>query len=116
MRSPIVLAVAAAGLFWSTGGMAADATQEWSFCNGTAVGGVSSEAQIAGCTARIESGAEQAGNLYAAYYNRGLAYYLRGDYDLAITDFDAAIALKSEADAFIGRGLAHFHLNHFNRA
>ena len=96
MRSPIFLAVAATGLLWVTGATAADsiASQEWALCNGTAVGGVSGEAQIAGCTARIQSGAERGDGLFAAYYNRGLAHYLRGEYELAIADYDQSLALK----------------------
>src|SRR6185503_11179345 len=102
MKSSLFLAAAAACLLWASGA-AADSAQEWSLCNGTAVGGVSGEAQIAGCTARIRSGDERGDNLFAAYYNRGTAHYLNAEYDLAIADYDAAIKVKAEADAFVGR-------------
>src|SRR4030095_7966348 len=115
-RSPFFLA-AASTLFWVTGAPAADSTssQEWALCNGTAVGGVSGDAQIAGCTARIVAG-ERGDNLFAAYYNRGLAHYLKGEYDLAIADYDQAVTVKPDAEAFIGRGLAYFHKDEFNLA
>jgi len=114
-RSPFLLAVAASTLLWVTEA-AADASQDWALCNGTAVGGVSGEAQIAGCTARIQSGTEHGDSLFAAFYNRALARYLKGEYDLAISDYDQAIMVKPDSDAFVGRGLAYFHKDELNLA
>jgi len=45
-------------------------------------------------TARIQSGEESGNNLFAAYYNRGFAHYDKGEYDLAIADYETAIGLK----------------------
>ena len=46
--------------------------------------------------------------LIAIYYNRGLAYDSRGDFECAIQDFTKAIELKSDyADAYHSRGLAY---------
>ena len=40
-----------------------------------------------------------------AYYNRGVTYGNKGDYDEAITDFAEAIRLKPDhADGVVGRG------------
>lgn len=47
-------------------------------------------------------------NLVTAYFNRGLAYHLNGDYDKAIEDFDRVITMNPEDDkAFYYRGNAH---------
>ncbi|MGH6835049.1 MAG: tetratricopeptide repeat protein, partial [Methylocella sp.] len=46
--------------------------------------------------------------LATAYYNRGLAYYDRGDHDRAIADYDAAIRLDPKhVDAYNNRGNAY---------
>ena len=43
-----------------------------------------------------------------AYYNRGLAYRDRGDFDRAIEDFNEAIELNHDyVDAYYNRGLAY---------
>ena len=44
-----------------------------------------------------------------AYFNRGIAYYSKKEYDLAISDYDQAIALNSNfPDAYLKKGLAYF--------
>ena len=48
--------------------------------------------RIAGCTALIERG-DQSAEVRAM---RGLAYSLNGDYEAAMRDYDAAIALKPD--------------------
>lgn len=46
--------------------------------------------------------------LAVAFFNRGLVYLNRQDYDRAIADFDHAIALNpKDAPAFNGRGIAY---------
>jgi tetratricopeptide (TPR) repeat protein len=46
--------------------------------------------------------------LAEAYYNRGMVYTLRAEYDKAIADFDSAIELKPEwAEAYGERAMAH---------
>ena len=48
---------------------------------------------IAGCTADIQSGDYDAANLSAILTNRGLAYDGKGQFDLAIQDYDQAVKL-----------------------
>jgi tetratricopeptide (TPR) repeat protein len=44
-----------------------------------------------------------------AYYNRGLAYYRKGDYDRAIADFTQALKLQPDyATAYYNRGNAYY--------
>src|SRR5262249_28610570 len=47
--------------------------------------------QINGCTGLIDSGDESAATLVIAYNNRGNARAAKGEYDLAIKDYDEAI-------------------------
>ncbi|HEY5505043.1 MAG TPA: tetratricopeptide repeat protein, partial [Sedimentisphaerales bacterium] len=58
-------------------------------CNGE--NQASAEAQIAGCTALIGSGLENAQTLTIAYNNRGNAYVNKGEYRLAIQDYMESI-------------------------
>jgi tetratricopeptide (TPR) repeat protein len=66
--------------------------------------------RIRGCTRVIERGEEETRkNLTAAYYNRGLAYWRKGEIDHAIADYDAAIALARHlAPAYYNRGNAYY--------
>ena len=60
------------------------------------------------CTAVIESGKWSGAQLSAAFYNRGTAYYGKGDHDRAIQDYKEAIRLNpQDASAFYNRGLAY---------
>src|SRR5689334_25292794 len=54
-------------------------------CNGA---DVPPQARIVGCTALIGSGEANADALAVAYNNRGNAYVVTAEYDLAIKDFD----------------------------
>src|SRR4029079_4688484 len=64
------------------------------------------EPQINGCTALIESGKETTLVLAVAYTNRGNAYAAKGDFDLAISDYDVAIKLNPAfAKPFNTRGV-----------
>ncbi len=52
-----------------------------------------------------------------AFAGRGSAYLLKGDYDLAIQDYNEAIRLNPKsASAFNGRGAAYFAKGDYNRA
>jgi len=66
--------------------------------------------RIRGCTQVIGGGKEETRkNLTAAYYNRGLAYWRKGEVDHAIADYDAAIALARHlAPAYYNRGIAYY--------
>ena len=66
------------------------------------------ERRIQGCTALIERG-DQGVDLSRAYAMRGLAFSIKGQYDTAIRDYDAAIALKPDfAIALNNRAWAYF--------
>jgi tetratricopeptide (TPR) repeat protein len=63
---------------------------------------------IAGCTAVIKSGRDSQHRLAVDYYNRGLAYRNKGDYDRAIADYNQAIRLDPKyAAAYNNRGRAY---------
>lgn len=66
--------------------------------------------RIRGCTQVIGRGEEETRkNLTAAYYNRGLAYWRKGEIAHAIADYDAAIALARHlAPAYYNRGNAYY--------
>lgn len=52
-----------------------------------------------------------------AYFNRGTAYYEKGDYDRAIADYDSAIFLDpGDADAYLNRGIAYSQKGDHDRA
>ena len=74
-------------------------------CNGSDKS--SPEPQIKGCTGIIDAGNDKALILAIAYNNRGDAYATRGDFDLAIKDYDKAIQLNPAfAKPFNNRGVA----------
>lgn len=63
------------------------------------------------CVRAIYSGDFTQDQLAATFYNRGLEYKRKGDYDQAIKDFDAAIKLRPNfARAFNSRGVAYFDI------
>jgi tetratricopeptide (TPR) repeat protein len=67
------------------------------------------ERRIAGCTTLIERGDQGGDARSRAYAMRGLAFSIKGQYDTAIRDFDAAIALKPDfAIALNNRAWAYF--------
>jgi tetratricopeptide (TPR) repeat protein len=64
---------------------------------------------IIGCTALIQSGNESSENVVSAFYNRGVAYKHKGQYALAIQDYNQVIRLKpDDEDAFNARGNAYY--------
>ena len=65
--------------------------------------------RIRGCTQVIERGEKETRkNRSFAYDNRGNAYYKMGEFDRAIADFSAAIALNpNDAIAHYNRGNAY---------
>src|ERR1700692_1190402 len=75
-------------------------------CNGS--DRASPEPQINGCTGVIDSAGSSAPAAAMAYNNRGDSYTAKGDYDLAIQDFDQSIKLNpNSAKPFNNRGLAY---------
>jgi tetratricopeptide (TPR) repeat protein len=75
------------------------------------------EVKIFGCSAIIEAGTEAPEAIATAHFNRGLAYHAKRELDLAIADYDRAIALNPEfAEAYNGRGKAYFSKGNNDRA
>ena len=66
------------------------------------------ERSIAGCTRILEARGEAARSRAIAGYNRGNAYYAKGDYDRAIADYTEAVWLDpTSALVFNNRGKAY---------
>ena len=65
-------------------------------------------AQIAACTALLQSGRFDVQDLSQIHFNRGVAYRDRGDLARAISDYDEAIRLNPQsALAYNNRGVAY---------
>ena len=72
---------------------------------------------IAGCTLVILSGRESQRNLASAYFNRGIAYKNKADFDRAIADYTQAIQLNpKDAKPHVNRGNAYSDKGDFDRA
>ena len=90
-------------------------SQEWTWCDGGA--GIDVDRRIAGCTKIIKSGKETPEKLATAFNNRGNAHHNKGDYDLAVQDFDQAIKLSPTfAFPFYNRALSFVEKGEFDRA
>ncbi len=84
-------------------------------CNGSDRS--SPEPQIKGCTAIIDSENETALVLAIAHNNRGDAYATKGDFDLAIKDYNSAIKLNPNfSKPFNNRGVAFQKKGDYERA
>jgi tetratricopeptide (TPR) repeat protein len=67
------------------------------------------ERRISGCTALIEQGDQSVADLSLAYAMRALAYSLKGQYDVAIRDYDTAIQMRPDfAVALNNRAWAYY--------
>jgi len=72
---------------------------------------------ISGCTAIIQSGRQTQQNLAVVFYNRGNAYFRKGQPHRAITDYDQAIRLNPNyAEAFNYRGTTYYTMGQADRA
>src|SRR6516165_1012150 len=72
---------------------------------------------IRGCTAVVQSKRQNRKNPAAAFNNRGLAYFEKGDDDRAIVDYNEAIRLDPKyAAAFNVRGFAYGAKGDYDRA
>ena len=72
---------------------------------------------IAGCTRVIQSGREDQRDLASAYFNRGLVYGHKSDFDRAIRDFDQAIKINPNyVEALYSRGLTYSNKGLWDRA
>src|SRR4029079_18401424 len=84
-------------------------------CNGG--GNASANDQIVACGALIEKQIATAQSMALAYNNRGIARTTKGDYDLAVQDYDQSIKLyPTFAKAFNNRGLAYEKKGDLDRA
>jgi tetratricopeptide (TPR) repeat protein len=73
--------------------------------------------QIAACTALIDRQIETPQSMALAYNNRGIARTIKGDYELAVQDYDQSIKLyPTFAKAFNNRGLAYEKKGDLDRA
>jgi lipoprotein NlpI len=69
------------------------------------------------CTAAIQSGQLSDEHLAVALNNRGLAYFIKKDYDQAVRDYDRAISLQpNDGPALIKRGNAYLEKRHYERS
>ena len=69
------------------------------------------------CTAAIQAGRLQGGDLARLYNGRGVAYHLQGAPDQAVADYGAAIRLDPHfADAYANRGNAYQLARELDRA
>ena len=85
---------------------AAQTTNDVDLCNGR--DRTSAEPQIAGCTALIKSNEKDPQVLAIAYNNRGNAYTSKGEYELAIQDYNESIKLNPNyAKPLNNRGVAY---------
>ena len=85
-------------------------------CNGLDRAG-GPDAQIKGCTALMEGSERTSQTLALALNNRGNAYIAKGDYDLAIKDYDESIKLgEQSAKTFYNRALAYKKKGEHDRA
>src|ERR1700691_1300906 len=77
--------------------------------NCTGKSDITDDQQILGCSDAIKSGSFAGKDLAAAFSNRGRAYRGKGQFDLALADYDQAIAAdSSSAISFYVRGFSYF--------
>ena len=81
------------------------------YSNGT------SDQVIVSCSAVIARGLADKEDLATAYKNRGNAYDDKGEYGLALADYEQAVAINpKDADAFNSRGTTYTALGRYERA
>jgi tetratricopeptide (TPR) repeat protein len=72
---------------------------------------------IAACTRLITSGDFSGNSLAVIYYNRGLTWYDKSEFDRAIQDYDRAVQLEQNfAQAIFSRGNAYDAEGQYDRA
>ena len=84
-------------------------------CNGS--DRTSPDPQIEGCSALIASGQEAPQTVAVAHNNRANAYVMKGEYDLAIKDYNEAIKLVPNSASYLNnRGVAYKKKAEYDRA
>src|SRR5664279_440437 len=92
-----------------------NASKNINLCNG--VDRTSPEPQILGCTALINSGDLITTAMAIAYNNRGDAYATKGNYDLALQDFEQSIKHNpTYAKPFNNRGVINLKKGEYDQA
>jgi tetratricopeptide (TPR) repeat protein len=101
MKRSLWLIAGLALLVWHAGGVRADDALN---CFGEDI-----ERRIEGCTALIERRDPSIGDMSSVYAMRALAYSLKGQYEVAINDYDVAINMRPDfAVALNNRAWAYF--------
>ena len=91
----------------------AQAPRGWDRC----VGHESPDLVIEGCSEIIEEGRQTPAILALAHNNRGVAYKVKGEYDLALKDYDQAIQLNPNAAShYNNRGIIYRLKHDYDRA
>jgi tetratricopeptide (TPR) repeat protein len=91
----------------------AQAPRGWNRC----VGHESPDLVIEGCSEIIEEGQQAPTILALAHNNRGVAYKIKGEYDLALGDYDQAIQLNPNAAShYNNRGIIYRLKHDYDRA
>ena len=68
----------------------------------------SADETIAACSELLRSGSLSDKGTAIAYYNRGIGYHAKGQEDLAIADYTAALRINPNyANAYYGRGFVY---------
>ena len=93
--------------------VSAQAPRGWDRC----VGHESQDLVIEGCSEIIEEGQQAPAILSLAHNNRGVAYKVKGEYDLALKDYDQAIQLNPNAAShYNNRGIIYRLKHDYDRA
>jgi tetratricopeptide (TPR) repeat protein len=93
--------------------VSAQAPRGWNRC----VGHESPDLVIEGCTKIIDDQQQAPAILALAYNNRGVAYKVKGEYDLALRDYDQAIQLDpNSASHYNNRGIIYRLKHDYDRA
>ena len=72
---------------------------------------------VHGCTETIEWGHETGAELAKAYVRRCTAYFDNREFDLALADFNQAVAMEpNKADHYLSRGATYFAMENFPAA
>lgn len=107
-----------------TGPEEIDAIVENELCHAQFFGDGTPERAIIHCTRALEAGDLPAGDMVTAYVNRGIAYKLNGQLELAVEDYTQALKLSPEsgdiyttrANAFLEMAQLDAAINDANKA
>ncbi len=110
MRLVALFGPAIAGLLWASLATAAS-QRDWKDCEGG-----DADRAIAACTRILQGRGETARNRAVAHLNRGIAFYEKGNYDRALSDYNDALRLDPSADAYYQRGLVYYAKDDYDRA